>query len=184
MKQFIPLMLLLSGLMVTSCVERPDPSLVLNEICGKEFPDNDWIELYNAADTAIHLKGVYLIKIDEDGIDHVIFRFKEGTLLPGQVCVVSSLDHELRRRLSHKKELGIELIGPDDKTLDAFYRDEEVGENAHPTNGSYARIPNGTGQWAIVAQASRNQLNPDDAEIIEVDFRTGDLLDDEEDEDI
>ena len=77
---------------------------------------------------------------------------------------------ELRRHISRSKEVGIELVGPDDKTIDAFYRDEEVGEKSHPANGSYARIPNGSGDWAIVTNASRNELNPDDAEIIEQDM--------------
>ena len=55
-------------------------------------------------------------------------------------------------------------------TIDSFYRDDEVGEKAHPANGSYARIPNGSGNWVIVTNASRNELNPEDAEIVEQDM--------------
>ena len=150
-----------------SCEQKPVKPLVLNEICGKEFPDNEWIEIYNPTDNVVQLKGYYLIKIDEDGIDYVIYKFKGGQLGPNQVLVVSSLQKQLRRGLSRKKELGVELVAPDDQTVDDFYRDEEVGEHAHPTNGSYARIPNGTGAWAVVKHASRGELNPKDAETVD-----------------
>lgn len=151
---------LLLALALTACTQQPEKSLVLNEICGKDFPDNEWIEIYNNSDATVSLKGVYLLKIDEDGIDHVVHRFKNETIPAHQVLVVQSTMNELRSRLSRKKELGVELVGPDDKTIDAFYRDDEVGERPHPVGGSYARIPNGTGAWTIVKKASRGDLNP------------------------
>lgn len=150
-----------------SCKEDMSKPLVLNEICGKEFPNNEWIEIYNPTNEVVELKGYYLIKIDENGIDYIIYKFNGGQLGPKQVMVVSSLQKELRRGISRKKELGVELVAPDDKTVDDFYRDEEVGEHAHPVDGSYARIPNGTGPWAVVKHASRGKLNPRDAEIVD-----------------
>ncbi len=153
--------------LLSSCGKLPTRQLVINEVCGKEFPDNEWVEIYNPTDSAVSLKGVYLIKIDERGIDHLLYRFKDGTLGPKQVYVISSMQDELLRHISSRKEVGIELVGPDDKTIDDFYRDEEVGEQPHPANGSYSRIPNGTGKWAIVKQASRGELNPSDAEQVE-----------------
>ena len=154
---------------LSSCTRFSSKSLVINEVCGKEFPDNEWVEIYNPTDSVVHLKGIYLIKVDENGIDHLLYRFDGGTLAPGQVYVISSMHDELLRHLSRQKELGIELVGPDDKTIDDFYRDEEIGEHPHPANGSYSRIPNGTGKWAIVKQASRGELNPDNSETVDTD---------------
>lgn len=158
---------LLLVLALSGCTQKPEKALVLNEICGKDFPDNEWIEIYNNSDKEVSLKGVYLLKIDEDGIDHVVHRFKNETIKPHHVLVVQSTMNELRSRLSRKKELGVELVGADDKTIDAFYRDDEVGERPHPVGGSYARIPNGTGAWTIVKNASRGEVNPSDAETVD-----------------
>ena len=169
MKQILSLSALtvVTAFMV-SCTSPQSPkadTLVLNEICGKEFPNNEWVEIYNPTADTIDLKGYYLLKIDEDGIDHLIHRFKHGSIAPGEVIVISSLEDQLRSRLSRKKELGVELVNPKDETVDDFYRDDEVGDNrAHPENGSYARIPNGNGRWTIIAEASRGEVNPDTAE--------------------
>ena len=168
--------------LLSSCEEPPTKHLVINEVCGKEFPDNEWVEIYNPTDSAVNLKGIYLIKIDEKGIDHILYRFQDGTLGPKQVYVISSMQDELRRHISSRKEVGIELVAPDDKTIDDFYRDEEVGEQSHPANGSYSRIPNGTGKWTIVKQASRGELNPDNAEQVNNDNTDDDLYDTEEDD--
>lgn len=157
-----------------SCQSPQTPqadTLVLNEICGKEFPNNEWVEIFNPTADTVDLRGYYLLKIDEDGIDHLIHRFKGGRLAPGEVLVVSSLEDQMRSRLSRKKELGVELVNPKDETIDDFYRDDEVGDNhAHPENGSYARIPNGNGRWTIIAEASRGEVNPDTAEEIDEDL--------------
>ena len=152
----------LMTLHLQSCINLPGKQLVINEVCGKEFPDNEWVEIYNPTDSVVKLKGIYLIKVDENGIDHELFRFKSGELAPGHVYVISSMKDELRRHISRSKEVGIELVGPDDNTIDSFYRDDEVGEKAHPANGS--------GNWVIVTNASRNELNPEDAEIVEQDM--------------
>ena len=160
----------LMTLHLQSCIKLPGKQLVINEVCGKEFPDNEWVEIYNPTDSVVKLKGLYLIKVDENGIDYELFRFKSGELAPGHVYVISSMKDELRRHISRSKEVGIELVGPDDNTIDSFYRDDEVGEKSHPANGSYARIPNGSGNWVIVTNASRNELNPEDAEIVEQDM--------------
>lgn len=175
---FYVLLVVLCGMM-SSCGERVAKTLVLNEICGKEFPDNDWIEIYNPSDSVVQLAGVYIIKIDENGIDHMAYQFKSGSLAPGEVCVVSKMEERgLKRNISNKKEMGIELVGPNNETLDEFYRDDQVGEHSHPINGSYARLPNGTGEWFIARQASKGEINPEDTEV--VDYELGDTDPDEE----
>ena len=74
-----------------SCIQLPGKQLVINEVCGKEFPDNEWVEIYNPTDSVVKLKGIYLIKVDENGIDHELFRFKSGELAPGHARYVLRL---------------------------------------------------------------------------------------------
>jgi len=162
--------LLLTGLLIfASCGEKSDLPLVLNEICGKEFPDNEWVEICNTSNDTVNLQGVYVLKVDEDGIDHEVFRFGNEKLAPHGIYVISSLNGKLERGISRKREVGIELVAPDDKTIDDFYRDEEVGENPHPKNGSYARIPNAEGFWQIVDNASRGMPNPNEEDELSAD---------------
>ena len=158
-----PIYLLNIGVLMTSaCSMQPHNKLVLNEICGKDSPDNEWVEIYNNSDDSISLLGVYVLKIDEDGIDHVIHRFEDEKIPPHTVKAIQSTLNELSGHLSRKKELGIELVNREGQTIDAFYRDDEVGEKAHPVGGSYARIPNGTGRWHIVNKASLGAANTAD----------------------
>ena len=52
------------------------------------------------------------------------------------------------------------LVAADGTVIDRFDRDKDVGEGVqHEAGGSYARVPNGTGSWKVVATATRGQAN-------------------------
>lgn len=135
--------------------------LTLNEICGKADPDDDWIELYNTTSASIDLSGVYVVKTDEEGKTKTIFTFpSESTIDANGFVVVATLTGELTAGISNTKQVGIELVGADGTSIDKFDRDSNVGTDvSHDTNGSYARIPDGTGIWQVVTTATRGISN-------------------------
>lgn len=145
----------------TSCTSS-EGIAVINEICGNDNNGDEWVELYNPTSHTLHLQGWRLIKIDENGIDSNLRKFKNDSILPHGFLLLSRTEGTLKGKLSTKKELGIELLAPNDKTIDRFYRDDEIGETSHPTGGSYSRNPDGLGAWYIVRTATPGMLNADD----------------------
>lgn len=135
--------------------------LALNEICGKQDPDDDWVELYNSSAKDIDLAGCKLVKTDEEGQQKVIYTAPKGkTVKTGAFVVIATLSGELQGGISNSKEVGIDLQSPDGKSLSKFDRDSDVGkDNGHKAGGSYARIPDGTGKWQVVAKATRGGKN-------------------------
>lgn len=151
--------LCLFTLLLAACGETGNPGLRLNEVCGKDSTTGDWIEIYNASSTPFRLGGHYLLKTDEDGIDHILHTFPDTVLDPGSCYVVTRLGGSLERKISRTKEVGVELVAPNDKTVDSFYRDDDVGDSPHPVGGSYARVPDGTGPWIIADRSTPGKPN-------------------------
>ena len=142
-------------------VETTDNALVLNEICGKDDPDDDWLEIYNNGSSTVALDGAYIVKTDEDGLLETIFTFGEGIDIEADgYVVVATLTGELQAGISNKKQVGIALYSAGGVLLDSFDRDADIGEDEqHPEGGSYARMPNGTGAWTIVDANTRGTAN-------------------------
>lgn len=136
-------------------------TLVINEICGQQDPDDDWVELYNGTTKPYDLSGAQILKTDEDGKEKYIYTFPDGTTLDAKsYLVVATLTGELTSGISNKKQVGIALVLEDGTIVDAFDRDTDLGEDAtHPTDGSYARIPDGSGPWTICEQHTRGEAN-------------------------
>lgn len=150
----------LSFLLLAACTGGSPTAVYINEICGKDSAAGDWIELYNPSNLPVDLSGYYLLKTDEDGLDFTLYEFPDGQQIgAGEFLVVSQLADDLERKISHKKEVGIELVNRHDKTVDQFYRDDEVGDTAHPVGGSYARQSDGTGPWHIAKRATPGESN-------------------------
>lgn len=137
------------------------PKVVLNEVCGKQEPDDDWIELLNAGTKSMDLSGAYIIKTDEDGLDETIYTFPAGRqIAPGEHLVIATLTGELQAGISNKKKVALTLYLADGTKLDKFDRDSDVGKDAsHADGGSYARIPEGTGSWTVTETATRGDVN-------------------------
>lgn len=152
--------------------------LVLNEICGNDNTTEgheDWIELYNASDAAISLEGAVLIKTDEDGVSETIYTFAAGITIASKAYLVKEKGTDFTQGISNSKNVAITLQSPAGTDIDKFDKATAFGDNgSHEKGGSYARIPDGTGAWTVVATATKGAANSN---------ATTDEDDDEKDED-
>ena len=148
--------------------------LVFNEIDG----NNKLIEIYNNSDKEQSLEGVYFVKYDssKEGGKSTTWTGAKGMTIPahGWVYIESSDlsdeveggdpnykyqsdNHIFKGGLSPKKNMKLELCGPDDKVLDTFIRGEEgAGWNqvkgyAQNKDASFCRVPDGKGEWVYAA---------------------------------
>ena len=138
--------------------------IVLNEICGgaSDNKDDDWVELYNTSATEVDLSGVQLVKIDEDDLSETLCALSSGTRIAAHgYLVVAKQSGAFSAGISNSKKVSIVLTSPSGETeIDRFDRDAMVGEDqGHELGGSYARIPDGTGDWTIVTASSRGEAN-------------------------
>lgn len=138
--------------------------IVLNEICGgaADNKDDDWVEICNTTDAEVDLSGVRLVKIDEDDLSETLCALANGTHIAARgYLVVAKAEGSFSAGISNSKKVSIVLTSPSgEKEIDRFDRDAAVGvDQGHDLGGSYARIPDGTGDWTIVAQSSRGEAN-------------------------
>lgn len=135
--------------------------VVINEVCGLQDPDDDWIELYNTSATEKDLSGASIEKTDETGKTKTIFTFPDNYKITGKgFAVIATLSGELQAGISNKKEIVLELKDKDGNSLDKFDRDANVGQDrSHNLGESYARVPNGTGTWTITTATRGTENN-------------------------
>lgn len=137
--------------------------VVLNEVCG-ESEDGDWIEFYNTTDKDIQLKGAQIIKVDEEGQSENIYTFPEGATIKSKGYLIvygkDSKNPQFTAGISNKKEIILKLTDATGIVADQFDRDTNIGKDkGHETDGSYARIPDGTGNWTVTTAATINATN-------------------------
>ncbi len=76
--------------------------VVINEVCGKQDPDDDWVEFYNKGTEDEDLSGATLVKTDEDGKTEDIYTFPSGSKIKaGGYLVVATLTGELQAGISN-----------------------------------------------------------------------------------
>lgn len=148
--------------------------VVLNELNGTD--EGKFIELYNAGNAPAPLAGWKMYK---DGKGEENWTGTEGlTLAAGEYLVLWSEDvaeaHPevdgsliFASGLSAKKTVKIELKDAAGETMDVFMRGSADGEwNVNIQNGevscSFARVPNGTGDFAL-ANATPGEDNGEDS---------------------
>jgi len=117
---------------------------------------DDWLELYNGEDDAIDLGGWYLSDDDDDPLKA---QLPQGLLVPGHGVLLIWADHDLDQgddhvdfRLDKEGEVII-LSDPDGVLVDRL-----AYQNASDDQ-SFARIPDGTGEFVICWQPTPGTLN-------------------------
>lgn len=154
---------------VTPPTDGDYTGIVLNEICGgaADDKDDDWVEICNTGETEVDLSGVQLVKIDEDDLSETLCALPNGTRLTARgYLVVAKKSGSFSAGISNSKKVSIVLTSPSGaKEIDRFDRDAAVGKDlGHDLGGSYARIPDGTGAWTIVAKSTPGAANSTEAD--------------------
>ena len=164
--------------LLSACQQKKSSGgIVLNEICGKDNDDLEWVEVANASSEAVSLLGYKLVKMDENGLDKTIYKFPDTLLAPGAIITVNT--EQLKARIPNKKPAIIELVNPDGDIADAFDSQQELALEGHKKGQSYARIPNITGEWTLCNVATWDSPNTANAIASEADDSDDDF--DEED---
>lgn len=136
--------------------------LVLNEVCGYgSASDDDWVEIYNNSENVLNISGVILKKDFTQ-----IYKVPSGTIIsPNQYLVFGIKNGDFSNGISNSKAVRISLHMPDGVEIEnqVFNKVAEVDDvlygNGHPNGGSYARIPNGTGDFTVVNIRTEGAIN-------------------------
>jgi hypothetical protein len=135
-------------------------AIVLNEICGAQTPDDDWVEFYNNSDAEVDISGMKLIK---DGVvASPQYTFPAGTKIPARgYKVVTTLQPGggLLSGISNTKVVKLELTTPTGVVVSFFEKTTANFLTGHPVDGSYARTPNATGDWAVKTAYTKGAAN-------------------------
>jgi hypothetical protein len=140
--------------------------LVLNEICGKQSVDDDWVEIYNTTDGEIDLNGFTIVKTDDAGVESVIYiAAVETKIASHDYFVITTIpvagEAVLTGGISNTKNVKLELKNAANVVQSTFEKSDATTNltGGHPTDGSYARIPNGTGDWTIQTAYTKKAAN-------------------------
>ena len=164
--------------LLSACQQKKSSDgIVLNEICGKDNDDLEWVEVANASSEAVNLVGYKLVKMDEDGLDKTLFKFPDTLLAPGAIMTVNA--EQLKARIPNKKPAIIELVNPDGDVADAFDSQQDLDLEGHKKGQSYARIPNIIGEWTLCNVATWDAPNTANATVSETDDSDDDIYEED-----
>lgn len=154
----------------------PDWSkLKLNEVYGanKGSDDEKFIELYNGSDFPIKLTGVTINKDEE-----LTWTGLDGHIVPAKGCFVimgaktkkedTDLTKGFKSGFSAKKSVILELFDNKGNKIDVFQRGDKDdsgkwGASITAFDGSWSRIPDGTGKWMRTDKTTPGAINSTDA---------------------
>ena len=128
--------------------------VVINEILAsndsgstdEEGEFEDWVELYNTTSTPLSLDNLYL---SDDIDDRLIYQFPAGTILAADSYLIVWCDKDEEQGDFHA---GFKLSAGGESVI-LSYSDgtilQEINFDEQTTDMSYARTPNGTGDFVI-----------------------------------
>ena len=160
--------LLPAALLAISCEEKPSQEqydsmqgIIINEVSpAKTIVTESWIELYNTSDKQIKLNGMKLQLTTSKVFEEPIAELKEGVIEPNGRYVISSKDVEFAVPIIIADFEEVAIIDGDGAIINAFSVKYDLQSTAKPQDGgSFARIPDVTGNWAITETASRDARN-------------------------
>ncbi len=148
-------------------------SIVLNEIwAGGPTDEHKFIELLNTSTEAINISGIYFERNAEGNVGTIpdgttlaagayyILGTKNNTENPNDPS--APYDSSISKGFSAKKSILFKMFSPSGNVIDMFLRGSEDNLDATISDlapGSYCRIPNGTGGWKVVTNATLRAVN-------------------------
>lgn len=154
----------------------PDWSkLKINEVFGanKGSDDDKFVELYNGSDFPIKLTLVTINKDEEltwTGIDGQVIPAKGVFLIQGAKTKKADTDPTkgIKSGFSAKKSVLLELFDNKGNLIDKFQRGDKDdsgawGASITAFDGSWSRVPDGTGKWMRTDKTTPGALNSTEA---------------------
>ena len=148
-------------------IQASDFSLAINEFMASndttiadEFGEfDDWVEIHNYGEESIQLGGLYL----SDNLDNPTkWGFPDTSIAAGGFMIVWTDDDSIQgpRHTTYKLSAGGEYIGifESDENSNALIDGIEFGEQI--TDQAFGRIPNGTGEFQLVAATPGSSNEP------------------------
>lgn len=135
-------------------------AIVLNEVCGQQTPDDDWVEFFNNSDAEVDISGMKLIK--DGAVTSPIWTFPAGTKLAAKTYkVIATLPAGtgLLAGISNTKVVKLELTTPTGAVVSFFEKTANNFLTGHPADGSYQRVPNATGDWVVKTAYTKGTAN-------------------------
>lgn len=180
MKKIFLALAALASMAAVSCVKdeqnpnalvpEPEPEivydytkLVLNELSGAGEDNEKFWELYNTGSQEIDLAGVTINKDEE-----LAWTGVKGQKIPanGYFAIIGAkgtTPDGFSSGFSAKKSVIVELFAPDGTKLDTFQRGEKGSawgdQGLDNNNGSWSRVPDGTGYFQITPNATPGAAN-------------------------
>ncbi len=135
-------------------------AIVLNEVCGQQTPDDDWVEFFNNSDAEVDISGMKLIK--DGAVATPIWTAPSGTKIAAKAYkVVATLPAGtgLLAGISNTKVIKLEMTTPAGTVVSTFEKTASNFPTGHPADGSYQRTPNATGDWAVKTAYTKGAAN-------------------------
>lgn len=147
--------------------------VVINEVWAGGPTDNDkFIELYNKTDETIDISGIYFERNNDGTVGTIpasttlaagayyILGTKNNTINPSNPD--APYDNSISAGFSAKKSIRFKMVSPSGNTIDMFLRGSEDNLDVTISDlapNSFCRIPNGTGAWKAVTNATLRAAN-------------------------
>jgi hypothetical protein len=143
-----------------SVTVAPPPPIILNEICGLQTPDDDWVEIFNNSDAEYDVSGMKLIKDGSTGT--ALYTFPAGSKIAAKgykVITTLPAGSGLLAGISNTKDVKIELTTATGAVISSFQKTATTFVGGHPADGSYSRSPNATGDWVVKTAHTKGAAN-------------------------
>ncbi|MCB0855112.1 MAG: lamin tail domain-containing protein, partial [Bacteroidetes bacterium] len=137
---------------------KPGPPLVINELMAdnetfktdEEGEFDDWIEIYNNGNEPIFMGDFYLSD-DPDKPDK--WPMPAQNIYPGQFMIIWADDdgHQGNFHANFKLSKSGETLGIYNSQANGYSMIDQVSFGELNTDHSYARVPNGTGEFAVIS---------------------------------
>ena len=172
MKLKFCILLSLAAVLTISCQgeKSPDPGpetyddmqgLIINEVCpARSIGKEGWIEIYNKSSRTIRLNGLQVYLTNNLVTEEKVATLTEGSVEAGGRYLISTDKVEFSSPMLVATFEEVAIADAEGSTLNAFSVTYDYRAGTKPEDGgSYARIPDITGDWTVTGTATPGEPN-------------------------